>query len=254
MCSGRERRLELLAAELAERLGAAGSTRHGALLTVQGSGGSVTLTSWGALMNLLQSVLAADEEALTDLAQLRGLCDRADSEAVLPVGPDEVGSDRGRRVWEYMDLVDRVTDRLVAEGVVDLKRLRATGAKGWYGRYMRSSSGSVLRLSVSAWQWGSQYPTPWWLRLWNASSDVEQALQPLVGHQVAHMYRNDAGNLYIGLYPPLRLDEDTMLSRLVDAVRYVCEALPPHAAEQPPEDAVADDVGAPTGEAPVLGD
>lgn len=110
------RRVELLAAELGTRVTSGRLVDQQGVPVVEGAEGRLAVVSWGAVLNLLQAALATDQAALADLDQLRGLCDRADSEAVLPLAAEEVGSSVGRRVWEFADLVDRATDRLIAEG------------------------------------------------------------------------------------------------------------------------------------------
>jgi hypothetical protein len=160
-----ERREQLIAAELEARLGAP-RARIGPYQVIDRDGRRVLVVTWAQMLAHVKTALeaAGDRDGLDDLAQLRGLCDRADAEAMLPISPEEIGSDRGHRVYEFCDLVDRVTDLLVADGTVDTKGLKATAAKGWYGRYVRSRSGHVFLIGMLAWSWGHQYPTPFWVR------------------------------------------------------------------------------------------
>ena len=78
------------------------------------------------MLGHLKSALEAarDLQALQDLNQLWGLCDRADAEAMLPLAPEEVASDRGQRHYEFCDVVDRMVDQLVPE-TLSTKRLKA---------------------------------------------------------------------------------------------------------------------------------
>jgi len=235
-----QRRLDLLTAELQLRLGVS-AERRGSLPVLAYGQQLVALLSWSQVLAALETAFTRedDQEAIRDLAQLRGLCDRADSEAVLPLGAEDVDPERGRRFYEYCDVVDRATDRLVGSGTVDTKRLKATGAKGWYGRYVRTETGQVLRFYVSASRWGSDYPTPWWLRFWQATPELAAVLRELLAAGVvAHVDYTD-GLLVVGLHPPLQVEGDRIVDELVAAVTAVCEALPATASStEAPADAL----------------
>jgi hypothetical protein len=104
---------------------------------------------------------AGDTQRLADLAQLRGLCDRADAEAMLPIDASEIGSHVAHRLYDFLDIVDGVTDELVRRKTVTLRGLKSVGGKGYYGRYMKSlESGHVVQLGVLVWSWANRYPSP----------------------------------------------------------------------------------------------
>jgi hypothetical protein len=246
------RRLDLLAAEVRELVpiptsqpgihGAPMRASQGTVVVSSSPLQGVIVLSWSVLLAALEVRFKStqDEDSGRDLEQLRGLCDRADNQAILPIGPQEVGADRGRRHYEYCDIVDRIVDRLVAEKIVDTKRLKATGAKGWYGRYVRSSSGHVLRLYVSAWRWGHLYPSPWWLRFWGASDALRRAVQPLHTDGTLPYLEMDEGHLYAALRPPVGIEGERIIAELSSAVARVCAALPRSREAQVPAEAIGD--------------
>lgn len=88
-----------------------------------------------------------------------------DSEAFLPLRSEELTSSLGRRVYEFCDLVDKITDLLVARQLADVKRLRAAAGKGWFGRYMRFRGHGAL-LYFDARSWSKRGQTPLWLALY----------------------------------------------------------------------------------------
>jgi len=237
-----QQRLDTLAAELQMRLGVPTEMRGGLPVLVRDDQ-PVVLVSWAQVLNALEVSLASrnDHEAVRDLAQLRGLCDRADAEAVLPLDEADVDAERGRRYYQYCDLVDRVADRLVRSGTVDTKRLKATGAKGWYGRYLRASNGQVFLLYVSAYRWANSHPTPWWIRLWRATEDLVVAVRELQAAGVA-LVQEDGGNLYVGLKAPLHVEDERIVASLTEVVQLVCRALPAEAVVDTPPEAVEDAV------------
>ncbi len=242
------RRLDLLALELQVRLGVPAG-RRGSLPALAYGDQLVVLLSWSQVLAALETAFSAlgDEDAVRDLAQLRGLCDRADSEAVLPLAAEDVDPERGRRFYEYCDLVDRATDRLVSSGTVDTKRLKATGAKGWYGRYVRAQSGQVFRFYVSSSRWGSTFPSPWWLRFWKPSPELVAAVRRLAEAGVlAHMESSD-DDLAAALHPPLGVEGEQIVTELAEAVAAVCAALPKEASVETPADALEDGAAVPPG-------
>ncbi len=237
-----QRRLDLLVSELQVRLGVPAG-RRGSLPVLTYGDQLVALLSWGQVLSAMETAFTSrgDEEAVRDLAQLRGLCDRADSEAVLPLEPEDVDPERGRRFYEYCDPVDRATDRLIGAGTVDTKKLKATGAKGWYGRYVRARSGQVFRFYVSAQRWGSSYPTPWWLRFWSPSTELVRAMRQLASSGVvAQVELSSDGNLAVALHPPLGVEGERIVAALTEAVTAVCASLPNESSVATPSDAVED--------------
>ena len=234
------RRLDSLAAELEQRMGSR-SEQRGALTVIPHPGSRVVLLSWGRLLTALESSLGeiGDRAGLADLEQLRGLVDRADSEAMLPLGPDDVASEHGRRYVQFCDIVDAVTDRLKKEKLVDTKALKASATKSWYGRYVRSQSGHVFRIYVDSAGWGSRFPSPWWVRFWHAGEPLAQALKQLKQEGVlAHVEEDEAQTLRVALAPPLHVERERIIELLTEQVRRVCLVLPQAERPMVPRDAV----------------
>ena len=199
-------------------------------MVLDGDGRRVVVVSWRHMLGHLQVAFedGRDEQGLADLAQLRGLCDRADVEAVLPIAAEEVGSDRGRRLCDFCDLVDQVTNALVAKAVASTRGLRATGGKGWYGRYMLAPGGTQVRLAVSADNWAYLYPTPWWIRIWSQSRETAAAVRALDSDPgIGYIAENSDGTLAVGIQPTLGVESEAILAELVRVTGMICTALPP---------------------------
>ena len=151
-------------------------------LTVLDNGQLVVVASWARMLAEVKGCLdeAGDEAGLGDLGQLRGLCDRADAEAMLPIVPSEIGSDVARRLWDLHDIIDGVVDELVRRERVTLRGLKSVGGKAYYGRYVRSlDSGHVAQLGVLTWSWTWRYPSPFWLRVWRPDARLVDAWSEL---------------------------------------------------------------------------
>lgn len=157
------------------------------------AGRHLVLASWQRILNAMQIELAGDAAALADVAQLLGLCERMDTEAFVPVTEFELSSKLYRRVHEFGEIVDAVTARLAADGVMDIKNLRATGANGWYGRYARLRGVGVL-FQVSTHKWTKLGPSPLWLTVFGPKWD--ESSPSLVKKQLAVYEAAAPGSLH----------------------------------------------------------
>lgn len=147
----------------------------------------MVLVSWRALLAAARIRAEGDGEVAiaADIAQLQGLCDRMDSQAFIPVTGEELSDHRYRRVVEFCDIVDTVTDLLVKGDLASIRGFKATSGKGHYMRYMLLNGvvGASLLCDVRKWmKFGS---TPLWLTIhgptptWKPTSEVEHLLAPL---------------------------------------------------------------------------
>ena len=138
-----------------------------------GGGRRILLTSWGALLSRMASRAsdAREAHAELDIRQLRGLADRMDREAFLPLRSEELGPAIPRRFLNFNSLVDAVFDKTGSEGTMRTvssvtstsdrrgARVRIAGAGGWFG--------TAYDL------WARYRATPLWLRIFEWSRDPE---------------------------------------------------------------------------------
>ena len=133
------------------------------------------VASWNHILDLLRNAaVAGGHEAIErDVLQLRGLTDRVDSNAFLPLRPDEITEVRtAQRLINYSDLVESITDRLVKNGIADRRdanRRQLRPTHGWYtaGRYLLMHGRFGLWLGVELKVWRDSGITPLWWRLRN---------------------------------------------------------------------------------------
>ena len=223
-----QRRLQLVAAELAARLGqvAVPTDLDGVARLARGDE-RVVVIAWTRVLAELQIRLeeARDTEGLGDLAQLRGLCDRADEDVMLPIAAEEVSDSLGRRVHEFCELANGTADLLVSEGLLNTKGLRSAAGQGWYTRYVKSGSGHVFGIGMYSWSWAHRYPSPWWVRFWQASPEVIESISQLSGHPLLPHQEIVDGQLQLALSPPVGMEQPAAIEHLASAVRAVCSAL-----------------------------
>ena len=95
-------------------------------------------TSWRSFLGHLQRVLndKGDTDALSDLVQLQGLCDRVDKEAFLPLRSDELNSAIPSRLIQLCGVMDEVYNRTVRQNLAEARNYKVSGGPGSYYRSM----------------------------------------------------------------------------------------------------------------------
>ncbi|WP_437595669.1 hypothetical protein WMF28_24140 [Sorangium sp. So ce590] len=223
--------------------------RQGALV----DGRRLVLVSWRALLDPIGFRLEAadDRRAREDVAQLRGLCERMDAEAFLPVTSEELTTQIYRRVIEFGRLVDEVCTALRHQGIANMNGLRAIAGNGYSGRYLRLRGvGCFLVCDIRKWM--KFAPTPLWLSVygvrWEKSdaSTARRALAPLESVTPPRMFMAGDGFPTVALQVPVGAERDTVVKNLLDQVIVVADLLAPlgsveqpagGAKDTPPDDA-----------------
>lgn len=163
-------RLEALWPELCrsadQQFAVIGATTPGVLRAATVSGGErrLMLTSWAALLDLMESESksAGDVVAERDIQQLRGLTDRAEPAPFLPLRPEEMGQEFARRMEGLRRLVDDAINHGENAGFLNPGNV-AAGGEGGYGRQIQLGSvGAGFGIEIFA--WARYCNTPLWLR------------------------------------------------------------------------------------------
>ena len=187
------------------------------------------LTSWRAILNVMRAAVEAegDLKTVSDIEQLSGLCERMDSEAFLPIRSEELSSGIGKRLTQYPDLVDRVTETLAAEGLISLKGLKATSIREGYGRYMvMHDFGCMLQFNTRL--WGKFRETPLWLNVrdtggkyWGYSERIRDRLMSLEAEDPSRLIFENGNLVFIPLYLPVNEEKDEVIESLVEQMREI---------------------------------
>jgi len=190
---------------------------------------ALILTSWRALLNVMRAAVEAEGDLITlsDIEQLFGLCERMDSEAFLPLRSEELSSGIGKRLTQYPDLIDRVTETLAAEGLISLKGLKATPIRDGYGRYMvMHGFGCMLQFNTRL--WGRYRETPIWLNVmdtggkhWSYSERIRERLIRLEAEEPSRLVLEDGKWTFIPLYMPVNEEKDGVVESLVGQMKEI---------------------------------
>jgi hypothetical protein len=245
-------RHELLWAELLTRL-TTGGVRPvdlravGSEIRIAAIGPSrMILVSWRILLTALEdaaTVLGSSRKG--DIAQLRDLANRVDTDEFLPLRQEELSPQIGRRFYQFTEVLNDVLAKAVNEGIVS-RQSKVTGAKSKISGGAGSYGTSVLLgnhwffLQVSAWCWGLYGATPFWLVFpENTTSgwpELMDALGPLLAESpprliIDRRYRNLP---IIPLVPPTGAEKENVVAALVAQLREIAALVPASPDGAPP--------------------
>jgi hypothetical protein len=142
----------------------------------------LAITSWPSLLEVLNSAVvgSGDMAASNDIAQLRGLCDVIDSEAFLPLRPDELSNaEIPRRMINLADLVSEIVQNYETRNYSDRKGLKETNGRYTSGTYLRFGPyGAWFGLHLQLWR--AFEVSPLWLAFSNNDFGKAQHVRELL--------------------------------------------------------------------------
>ena len=180
------------------------------------------LTSWPSFLDRLAET-AENEQALSDIRQLRGLADQQDAEAFLPLRREQFSPEVPRLILNLERLVDDVSSRIFEE--TDWAE-RGRMQKRWEGgpyQYMTFADLPAW-FGVNYWHWRQYEITPLWFGLqpsaWEHEERILQSLQP-IRHQDPPRYFEDEGIIPIRLRTGVEYEMvvDDVVEQLADIAR-----------------------------------
>jgi hypothetical protein len=180
-------RVETVWRELTRRVGESSTVEQlsvpsgFAKLVETGYGPRLAITSWGRVLKAVEFGVAGNPERTSDLSQLRGLCERADVEAFVPLGDHELTDQRiPKRLLQFSDIAELAVAVAREKGVLSTDGLRPTHFFDRTGRYV----GFVGR-GVGAWfgvdlsSWREKGRTPLWIRFYLEEFEHAESVWPM---------------------------------------------------------------------------
>ena len=196
-----------------------------AVVAVVDDNRKLAVTSW---KRVLDSIEHACPDIRPDVQQLRGLTERMDSEAFLPVRPDELTDGNiPRRMMNYADLVESVVAELKDRGIADTESLKTSHSYYTTGRYLRMPRRFGLWLGVEFEVWRDAGITPlWWMLQDNRYPDFYRAQE--LWPRVPTMF-SDVQVYHHWLYIPIRLkagaERDQVVKHAADQMELIANEL-----------------------------
>lgn len=224
-----EERAQTLWAELLRRTGSAtaagaGGVRWRDTRAIRLGSRTLALVSWRTLLAHMKEASERVGEAVTaDIHQLAALCDKMDSDAFLPLRSEELTSNLGRRMQQFCDLADDLTNLLVARKFADVRRLRAAAGKGWSGRYLRFRGHGAL-LYCDARRWSEHGQSPLWLAVYGREFDP-CTVEPDQLRTAGIDFHMTDGHCNVALLLPTDVERDTVIDETYGQILRVIAAV-----------------------------
>jgi hypothetical protein len=186
--------------------------------------------SWGALLSVLrrEAEVLGNDMLLGDTNQLDGLCSRMDTEAFLPLNPQDISTEIGRRVQHFANLVDYVVYELAANHGADIAGLTTGGSQSAYGRYFKLI-GFGMFLQYSPRLWSRYGETPIWLDVkeiieekWSITRSVIDGIDQLPQGKFRRIPETESKNT-IGLELPLGVEQPDVIADVIGQIKQVAE-------------------------------
>ncbi len=163
-------RLDLLWPELCERakerFGLTSISNSGPVrsATIEIDSHHLQLTSWATLLESMGTAACAvdDNVATADIRQLRGLTDRMDGDAYLPLHPEDLRSESAMYMLEVAQLVDDATNHARQNSWINTEGVKATPQRRGYGRFVYIG-GVGTWFGIHTEGWARKRDTPLWL-------------------------------------------------------------------------------------------
>ena len=195
-----------------------------------GSGPVMALTSWEKLLSLL--LLEVDDpQTMSDLLQLRALCNAADSQAFVPLTAVVVSDQRTPRLIQSLSaIIQAATEVAVTEGVVNIGSLRPQAGWNRIGRYLwlNGQNGVGAWLGVHFDLWGQHGITPVWLYFDSGAFGHALEVRPLIEPWAAKkgiFTTTENGNFAIAIELALSEEKDAVAKSIADRLREIGDVL-----------------------------
>ncbi len=189
---------------------------------------ALAITSWKHVLGTLEQAAVDGGHSVLrqDIVQLRGLTDQMNVGEFLPLREDEVTDvNVARRLINYIELIEEIVGRLVADGIATTKGLRQGNTYWATGRYLRLHSVFDVWLGVDLEAWRDWGITPLWSEHNTSSSDsgIEATSQEAARLFDHAQEKND------WLYVPIRLmtgaERDGVVDDAVRQMHRIAETL-----------------------------
>ena len=184
---------------------------------------SILIYSWENILDTFElDIDNTDFSVRSDINQLRGLCERIDNEAFLPINSKDLSPEIPRRILSYQTIISKTIDRLVNELGFSIKNYKKTPQ--WYGlsRFVDKKP-FTMALEVNLEYWSKYADTPIWLELshdwtWDRTTDLCK-LKNRIEKKYSIGDFNTKGRLYYPVYLKTGDTEDMVINSIFEFIK-----------------------------------
>ena len=178
------------------------------------------LVSWDLLLETMDNQ-SGDTDVRSDIRQLRGLAQRQDAEAFLPLHSGDLSPEHGRRYQGYCRLFDDAVDaRGVQENWMNTERMAASSNRWGSGRWFRFSGvDSSFWFGVNHRLWARYGDTPLWLGLY--LDDSGKVTAGKIGKEPSDQAVDVDGFRWVPVYLKTGVEYDEVLDDVAAQLRRI---------------------------------
>lgn len=193
----------------------------------------VFIKSWNEVLELirLELIKAGENELLSDINQIIGLCDEVDSNSFQPIVDDDLAPSIPKKINSYYDIVEKVVDDIKNKNQeISIKGLQKTPQKYGYRRYFKLKNfglGMALKMEL----WAEYADTPFWLsiskineRSWSVDNKLKNKCE-IIADEICHKYVYLNNEIFISLIPQKYNTEDSVIEDLVAQIFLILQKL-----------------------------
>lgn len=181
-------------------------------------------TSWRHLLGQIESQLSSGDKALEDLRQLRGLTERMDIAAFLPLQPGEISQDLPRRMLSLRRLVDAIIDRMEETGWIrlDNKRPSLDDTFSYYGRMM-DFAGTKAWFGANLEVWAEWRNTPILIELYSSEQLPETETSNHLLNKIGQHFPGEGADddWRVPIFLPEGVEFNTVVDTVVKRLEFI---------------------------------
>lgn len=180
----------------------------------------LALTSWRALLTFISEELIQMGKDVSDLKQLMGLSEKMDTDAFLPLQPEELNPNIPKRILQYEQLIGEVVNLAKSKG---LDTINGSSGLNWNGGGIKLNSNNFW-FECNLGLWSTFGATPFWLIIGKEDkieSKVKTQLSKLKTDTPPRFFVDDLDRVVIPLYLPLDLEKEEVVKSLLMQIQKI---------------------------------
>ena len=178
----------------------------------------IVIYTWESVLNNLKNDMdSSDFDILSDINQLKGLCERIDTNSFLPITQNDLAPEIPRKILSYISIIDKIIDKLAADKEVNLSTqgLKTTPQRWGYRRYAKIDNLTVsLDMNLDA--WAKHADTPIWMEIgenWKVTDTIHKINSELEKKYGKINYADALGHPYY----PIRLKVGEIEDKVIES-------------------------------------
>jgi hypothetical protein len=184
------------------------------------------------LLDALESEVAEDKSATSDLVQLQALCEAADSEAYLPISAEESTDQRTPAlILQLSSIWESAVEVAVTQGILNLRGTTRQAAAERIGRYayFGAKRNSGIWLGIHFELWKKHGRTPLWAVFssgeWGRADEVGALLDPWAARRRVFATSHDDGSFVLSLDIKYGAAKDEVVAGIVVRLKEIADVL-----------------------------